>query len=168
VTGNSQSGLSQASARDAVRVGFAQWAGSGANISFNEIADAPASQDGYIEDGYSTMTFNDPNGEVPSGALAATLPIYNGQTMVTNGVTFYRMTDSDIVVNNNISFVRNGDPCSNDFDLDGVLTHEQGHLVGLDHTDVYNATMYYAIGPCEMDSVSLEQSDINGVTFIYP
>ena len=28
--------------------------------------------------------------------------------------------------------------------------------------------MYYAIGPCDASKVTLEQSDINGVTFIYP
>ncbi len=168
VTGNTQGGLSQSSARDAVRVGFAQWAGSGASISFNEAGDASAGQGGYVQDGISTMTFDDPYGEVPAGALAATLPIYNGQTMVTNGVTFYRMTDADIVFNDNINFVRNGAACNNGYDIDGVATHEQGHLVGLDHTEVFDATMYYAIGPCDMGQVSLEQSDINGVTFIYP
>jgi hypothetical protein len=169
VSGNSQPGISQTEARNAVRNGFAQWQNvASANITFTEVAEASSGLGGFREDGFSTMSFNDPLGELPSGALAATLPLYNGQTMVTNGVTFYRMTDSDMVFNNAISFVRNGAACSNQYDMDGVATHELGHLVGLDHPDVFSATMYYAIGPCDMTKLSLDQSDIAGVTFIYP
>jgi hypothetical protein len=40
--------------------------------------------------------------------------------------------------------------------------------VGLDHPDVFEATMYYSIGYCDMSKVSLADSDIAGVTFIYP
>ncbi len=167
VAGNTQAGMTQADARDAVRTGFAQWDNvASANLSIAELAEAGSS--GYNYDGYNTMTFNDPYGEVPGGALASTLPIFSGQTMQTNGVTFRRMTDADIVINNGISYVRNGDPCSFEYDLDGVATHEIGHLFGLDHPDVATATMYYSIGPCDMSSVSLDQSDINGITFIYP
>ena len=169
VSNNSQAGLTQASARDAVRVGFAQWQNvASASITFAEGSQGSNGSGGFTNDGYNTMSFDDPYGELPAGVLGATLVLYNGQTMVTNGVTFYRIDDCDMVINNNISYVRNGDSCNNDFDLDGVATHELGHLVGLDHPDVFDATMYYAIGPCDMGSVSLETSDINGVTFIYP
>ena len=169
VSSNSISGMSENDSRDAVRNGFDQWQNvATASISFAEVGATSAGNAGYRQDGYNTMTFDDITGEVPEGALGATLPVYSGQTTQTNGVTFYRMTDADIVFNDGVSFVRNGAACNYDFDLDGVATHEIGHLVGLDHPDVYEATMYYAVDYCDMSKVSLADSDIAGVTFIYP
>ena len=172
VTGNSQPGLTQAEARTAVDNGFQHWEDvTNASITFSP--EANTGTDGFVYDGHNTMTFNDPNGELGGGALAACMPYYNtAQTMQTNGVTFYRMTDADIVFNNNVNFGTHAEAaaggCVNLFDIEGVATHEQGHLVGLDHPPVYDATMYYAIGPCDATKVTLEESDINGVTFIYP
>ncbi len=169
VANNYEGDLGQTSTRDAIRNGFDQWQNvATATITFNELSQASAGSGGFINDGYNTMSFEDPDGELASGVLGATLPIYNSQTTTTNGVTFYRITDADIVFNDGVPFVRNGDPCSNQMDLDGVATHEEGHLLGLDHPDVFNATMYYAVDYCDMSKVSLAESDINGVSFIYP
>jgi len=143
------------------------------SLIFRLVRWADTGTDGFVYDGHNTMTFDDPNGELGGGALAACMPYYNtAQTMQTNGVTFYRMTDADIVFNNNVNFGTNAEAgaggCFNLFDIEGVATHEQGHLVGLDHSPVFDATMYYAIGPCDATKITLEESDINGVTFIYP
>jgi matrixin/CARDB protein/slime mold repeat-containing protein len=175
VTGNSQPGLTQAEARNAFRNGFQHWEDvPTASITFNE--EAETSNSGFRSwDGHNTMSFNDPDGELGTGTLAACVPAYDGyDTMDTNGVTFYRMTDADIVVNNGVAYGTNAEAgaggCWSDpvTDIEGVATHEQGHLLGLDHPDVVDATMYYAIGPCDPSSVTLEVSDENGVTFIYP
>ena len=172
VTGNSQPGLTQAEARTAVSNGFQHWQDvPTASITFSPEADTGT--DGFVYDGHNTMTFDDPNGELGGGALAACMPYYNtAQTTQTNGVTFYRMTDADIVFNNNVNFGTNAEAaaggCFNLFDIEGVATHEQGHLLGLDHPNVFDATMYYAIGACDATKVTLEESDVNGVTFIYP
>ncbi len=172
VNGNSQPGLGQNEARTAVENGFQHWEDvATASITFSPEADTTSQ--GFVYDGHNTMTFNDPDGELGSGALAACAPYYNtAQTMQTNGVTFYRITDSDIVFNNNVNFCTHAEAaaptCFNQFDIEGVATHEEGHLLGLDHPPVFDATMYYAIGACDATKVTLEESDINGVTFIYP
>jgi hypothetical protein len=172
VTGNSQPGLTQAEARTGVSNGFQHWEDvPTASITFQ--VEAETSTEGFVYDSRNTMTFNDPNGELGGGALAAAMPYYNtAQTMQTNGVTFYRITDADIVFNNNVNFGTNAEAgaggCFNLFDIEGVATHEQGHVLGLDHSPVFDATMYYAIGPCDATKVTLEESDVNGVTFIYP
>jgi uncharacterized repeat protein (TIGR01451 family) len=175
VSGNSQPGLTQTEARDAVRNGFQYWEDvPTATIAFQEI---PQASGGGFDtwDGYNTMTFDDPDGDLGTGTLAANIPVYtSSQSMVTNGVTFYRMTDADIVFNNGIPYGTNAEAASPSCwsspvtDIEGVATHEIGHLLGLDHPDVQDATMYYAIGQCDPSSVTLEISDINGVTFIYP
>lgn len=171
VQGNSQPGMTAGTDRQAVQNGFQHWQDAEpATITFAQGSDTTGANDGFVNDGYNTITFNDPNGEVPSGAIGATLPIAVNETMQTNAVTFYRMVDADIVINNSWLFVPNGAACSGNstFDLEGIATHEIGHLVGLDHPEVFEATMYYAVGPCDMTKASLSESDINGVSFIYP
>ncbi len=175
VSGNQQSGLTQTEARDAVRNGFQHWQDvAGATITFQETAQT--SSGGFASwDGHNTMTFGDPDGDLGTGTLGATITAYTtGQTMVTNGITFYRITDSDIVFNNGVPFGTNAEAAASSCwssqltDIEGVATHEEGHLLGLDHPNVQDATMYYAIGPCDPSRVTLATSDINGVTFIYP
>jgi len=175
VAGNSQPGMPAGEDRNAFILGFQHWQDvTTATITFTQLSDT--SSGGFNNyDGYNTMTFNDPDGDLGTGTLGATIPVYTqSQSVVVNGVTFYRMTDADIVINDGVAFGTNAEAASGSCwsnpvtDLEGVATHEIGHLLGLDHPDVSDATMYYAIGQCDPTRVTLEQSDINGVTFIYP
>ncbi len=172
VTGNTQTGMPAGEDRTATQNGFQHWDDvATATISFTQIPDSGSAL-GFINDGYNTMSFDDPDGDLGTGTLAAALPIYSGMSMVTNGTTFYRLTDADIVFNNAVNFATNADTslpsCTNYYDMEGVATHEIGHLLGLDHPDVWEATMFWSMSPCDDSKNTLEQSDINGVTFIYP
>ncbi len=53
-------------------------------------------------------------------------------------------------------------------DVQNIVTHEIGHFIGLDHTPVEGATMYYASPPCDTEKRTLHQDDIDGVVFLYP
>lgn len=55
-----------------------------------------------------------------------------------------------------------------EFDLGNTLTHEIGHLIGLDHTDDRDATMFASAPPGELDKRSLEEDDIDGVCDVFP
>jgi uncharacterized protein (TIGR03437 family) len=50
------------------------------------------------------------------------------------------LVDTDIVFNPRLRFSTEPDPTS--FDIQGTLTHELGHALGLDHSGVIGATMY--------------------------
>jgi hypothetical protein len=50
-------------------------------------------------------------------------------------------------------------------DIQGVATHELGHCLGLGHSRVRKATMFFSGGSAELRS--LDQDDKNGICFLY-
>lgn len=55
-----------------------------------------------------------------------------------------------------------------EIDVQNTLTHEVGHFVGLDHSNLIAATMFANAGVGETQKRSLEQDDRDGVCSIYP
>lgn len=53
-----------------------------------------------------------------------------------------------------------------DIDLQSVVTHEIGHLIGLAHTAVADAIMYPSIAPGQV-KLKLQQDDIQGAQVLY-
>jgi hypothetical protein len=53
-------------------------------------------------------------------------------------------------------------------DIQNALAHEVGHLVGLDHSERSNATMWRTAEDGETDKRSLSQDDIDGICSLYP
>jgi hypothetical protein len=74
--------------------------------------------------------------------------------------------DADIEMNHAYNEYTTGDELIV-YDLQSILTHELGHLVGLDHTLDYNATMNagYQQGTTELRTLELD--DIEGVCAVY-
>ncbi len=52
-------------------------------------------------------------------------------------------------------------------DLQSVITHEIGHLVGLGHSNISDATMRPAVGTNNIISRTLHEDDIAGITYLY-
>lgn len=50
--------------------------------------------------------------------------------------------------------------------LDVVLAHEMGHVLGLGHSETDTSLMYYNVGGKEQ--LRLAQDDIDGLTYLYP
>jgi len=53
------------------------------------------------------------------------------------------------------------------FDLQGVMTHEYGHALGLGHSTCGGATMFPSGSPGSEAERSISSDDINGLQFIY-
>ena len=79
------------------------------------------------------------------------------------------IVDADIVFNPGEAFSTTTPTLSGDFDVQSTVTHEIGHLLGLDHSGIANAIMY-PFG----DTTSTGQprvlaiDDAVGVAFLYP
>jgi matrixin len=77
------------------------------------------------------------------------------------------ITGGDIAVNGSVRWTAT-DACWRAYDLQGVLTHELGHLFGLAHDPRDpSATMYPTAGQCETLKRDLAASDLGGLQYLY-
>lgn len=60
-----------------------------------------------------------------------------------------------------------GNPVPGALDFQGVLTHELGHVLGLGHSSVSSATMYFVITGTGVPDRSIETDDRNGIQAVY-
>ena len=90
-------------------------------------------------DGQNTIAFGSTTGDlsVLGGALAFT--VNTGASFTIGTGPTGDVADSDIVLNPAYSFSTDG---STNYDLQAVLTHEFGHVLGLNHTGLAGATMF--------------------------
>jgi uncharacterized protein (TIGR03382 family) len=79
-----------------------------------------------------------------------------------------QLWDADIELNAVDEPLSVGAPQSNEVDLDSLVTHEIGHLLGLGHTLVTDATMIagYMHGSTSLRTLSTD--DVAGICAIYP
>jgi MYXO-CTERM domain-containing protein len=84
------------------------------------------------------------------------------------------LIDTDILINGEMELAvlepEDADPEEADterYDLVLVLTHELGHALGLDESDVTDATMWHRIGPGETARRELATDDVDGALALY-
>jgi hypothetical protein len=105
------------------------------------------------------------NGNVCTGScLAATLTGYYHQ----EGSSYY-VDDADVYTNQRYDYTssREADGCSGEYDIDGIMTHETGHIIGLGHSSVAGATMYPSVAACDFSPRTLATDDVNGRKDLY-
>jgi len=105
------------------------------------------------------------NGHLCNGScLAATLTGYYHQ----EGSAYY-IDDADVYTNQRFDYTssREGDGCSGEYDIDGIMTHEVGHVIGLGHSNVPGATMYPSVGACDFGPRTLSSDDTAGKNALY-
>ena len=87
--------------------------------------------------------------------------------------TTYRMTNSpdrecDVLMCRDWNWECGpGNPSWNEYDLQSVACHEFGHVLGLGHSSVSAATMYYAISSGDYSKRTLHSDDTNGRFYLY-
>ncbi len=98
-------------------------------------------------------------------------------TTVTFDTSTGRLLDADIEVNDVAFTFTTCDPgapgCTPAFDLENTLTHELGHVMGLDHPPndapgALEATMFASASETDIEKRSLADDDIEGLCTLYP
>ena len=142
----------------AVQASFQTWENiQTANIKFAFRGTTTAGIVGH--DGMNVVTFTDTSAPLGSSTIAATFSFFrteNGQTM---------FDEADIAFNPAIDFSTSGE--TNKFDIQSVLTHEIGHLLGLDHSALVSSVMVPFGVPSQLDQRTLAYDDVAGIMEIY-
>ncbi|HEY0156537.1 MAG TPA: matrixin family metalloprotease [Thermoanaerobaculia bacterium] len=104
----------------------------------------------------ATIMLNTNGGICTNTCLAATL---TGYYVSQSGDD--RIYDADIYTNTAHLFYSSGETgCSGEYDINGIMVHEAGHLIGIGHSNVAGATMYPSISACNTSARTLASDDI--------
>jgi hypothetical protein len=108
----------------------------------------------------ATIMLNN-NGRICNGScLAATLiGYYSGSTI----------NDADVYTNTKYKFTSSleTDGCASEFDINGIMVHEVGHVIGIGHSNVAGATMYPTVSSCNFNNRTLEADDLAAKNDLY-
>lgn len=82
------------------------------------------------------------------------------------------LLDADVEINDVAFPFTTCDPedngCDVEFDLQNTLTHELGHVLGLDHTQDADATMFASAPRSDTSKRTLAGDDIDAICLVYP
>ena len=156
---------------------FHTWTGvPSANISFVRGTDTGFSGFNFGDD-ENVISYGDAGDDLETGILAATVIwVPNGTVHGYQMMSFYEITQADIIFNDGVTFTDSngasllGGCLGGKFDIEAVALHEVGHLFGLDHPDDMSyaaAIMFPSIADCDATRTSPKVDDVNGVTFLY-
>ena len=92
--------------------------------------------------------------------LAVTISTYRDDTG--------ELLDTDVLINGEMALELGREECRPDrYDLGLLMTHELGHVLGLDESDVRSATMWPASRMGEMDRRELAVDDVDAALALY-
>jgi hypothetical protein len=148
----------------AVRAAFQTWQNvTTADIRLDYKGTTPVTAVGY--DGMNLVTFADSSLPLGTTTIAATFSFY-GPVFASDNTIQYGTQEADIAFNPAFDFSTSGD--SGKFDIQGVITHEIGHFLGLDHAGLVSSVMVPFSVPSQLDQRTLSYDDMAGLTEIYP
>ena len=74
--------------------------------------------------------------------------------------------DADMELNDwNFTFTVSG--VRSEYDVQNTVTHELGHVLGMDHSTHPDATMFYSANKGDINKRTLSQDDMDGLCYLY-
>jgi hypothetical protein len=112
----------------------------------------------------ATIMLNTNGGGLSTGGcLAATLTGY-----YTSQAGDDRIYDADVYTNTAQPLYSSREAgCSGEYDIDGIMAHEVGHVIGIGHSNVSGATMYPSVSACNTANRTLATDDVNAKNDLY-
>jgi len=149
-------GLNEAAVQSIFDASVSEWEGYKENISIVSSSQSSA----QLNSAQNRMYFSSDSSMFGSGVLAVTAMNYSESS----GVIY----NADIIINDtgafgNFSLTPSSSSSSSAY-LGDVITHEVGHLVGLNHSEVIGSTMVYNVFKGQY---TIEEDDINGFDNLY-
>ncbi|HKI01211.1 MAG TPA: matrixin family metalloprotease [Thermoanaerobaculia bacterium] len=123
-----------------------------------------------LGDGVPMIKFGDPLNSCTGNCLAVTyIGYYNSRGA---GSSSWQITDADIATNLNHAWTSEGeDPsgagCSGEYYIEGVMMHEIGHGLGIDHSAASGATMLPTVTACSNAPATLAVDDETALQTLY-
>lgn len=110
----------------------------------------------------ATIMLNTNGGLCTGGCLAATLTGYYVSQAGDD-----RIYDADVYTNTAQPLYSSGESCSGEYDVEGIMAHEVGHVIGIGHSNVAGATMYPTVSACNTANRTLATDDVNAKNDLY-
>ena len=136
----------------------------------------PCTTPWVLGDGNPTIAFDEKiPGTCGGSCLAATFVGYYAcdPTLADGHCT---IVDSDVETRRNKSDRYGGpyyslyEPCRSgkEWNIEAIMVHEVGHVLGLGHSNVSGATMYPSVPSCNANPATIETDDATGLGRLYP
>ena len=180
VTSVTEDSLQAGDVQAAFEAAFAAWTDPACLAVDDSFAGSTGDNTGHKQDGANLVSVDDPFDQVPVGTLALTV-LSTEDTVVfeQDGVSYQRIVEADVVLNDAIDFARDADldaSCTDTTSIDAVAAHEVGHWWGLAHAcdrgedcdeALVEATMHWLVPACDPAPSSLEADDLHGMAALY-
>ena len=135
----------------------------------------PCTTPWVLGDGNPTIAFDEKlPGTCGGSCLAATfVSYYDCDPTLADGHCV--ITDADVETRRNKSDRQGGpyyslyEPCKSgkEWDIEAIMVHEVGHILGLGHSNVSGATMYPSVSSCNSNPATIESDDATGLSQLY-
>lgn len=150
-------GLDDDAALTAIQAGFQAWQDAGCGVSFAYQGRQDSATFGGAADGQNVVFIID-SGWPEDSALVSTPAIFTSAT---------DLVEVDFALNaQTYAWVTEGADGVNLMDVQGRVTHEVGHMLGLWHSDVTGASLNPALAGSP-EARSLEDDDLEGLCALY-
>lgn len=130
-----------------------------------------------LGDGVPTIAFSEMIAGTCSGScLAATFigyyhcndPLHpDGHCLIDDADVETRRNKKDKNGGPYYSLYESGCASGREWNIEGIMVHEVGHVLGLGHSNVPGATMYPSVSSCQSAPATIEADDISGLDALY-
>jgi hypothetical protein len=154
--------------------GFASWqAVSSASVSFVRGSDTDAGTRQGADNINLITTNSNAGNALPAGVLALTYgSVYDGpgfDPALQRTIDFAgQIAEADIVFSSTVPFSTSTTADPDRIDLQSVMTHEVGHLLGLDHSPIVSASMFWSVGEGFIYPRNVSTDDMAAISLLYP